>query len=135
MRHAHEKTFGYQSLLIRRTIGLTTVVAIVSDPPAGDALCQAVLPDENDFFMIVTLAGGTVDSYITYTGAHRFLDSDTHGPGNVREITRSSVTSLLVTGAMRAVLLPAVPEVVVGGATLAADNPTASAFCRSGSVC
>lgn len=109
-------------------IGLTTVVAIVSHPPVGDALRQAILPDEIDFFMIVTLIGGSVGGYITYAGAHRFLDSGMHGPGNVREITRSSVTSLLVTGVMRAVLFLAVLGVVAGGATLAADNPTASAF-------
>lgn len=109
-------------------VGLTTFVAVVSEPPVGEALRQAVLPERIDFFMIVTLIGGTVGGYITYAGAHRFLDSGVSGPENVKEISRSSVTSLLVTGVMRAVLFLAILGVVAGGATLAADNPTASAF-------
>lgn len=109
-------------------VGLTTFVAVVSDPPVGDALRQAVLPERIDFFMIVTLIGGTVGGYITYAGAHRLLDSGVSGPENVKQVSRSSVTSLLVTGVMRAVLFLAILGVVAGGVTLAAKNPTASAF-------
>lgn len=109
-------------------IGLTTYVAIVSGPPVGEALTQAVVPDTVDFLVITTLIGGTVGGYITYAGAHRLVDSGTTGPDQVREVSRSSVVALLVTGLMRVVLFLAILGVVAGGVTLAADNPAADAF-------
>ena len=107
---------------------MTGYVAIVSGPPVGDALRNAVLPDTVDFLVITTLIGGTVGGYITYAGAHRLLDSGMTGPEHAGRIARSSVTGILVTGVMRVLLFLAVLGVVAGGVTLAADNPAASAF-------
>ncbi|WP_037052360.1 NRAMP family divalent metal transporter [Pseudonocardia halophobica] len=109
-------------------IGMTTYVAIVSQPPLGEALRSFVLPDTVNFLAITTLIGGTVGGYITYAGAHRMLDSGVTGPENVGPITRSSVLGIIVTGVMRVVLFLAVLGVVVGGVALAKDNPAASAF-------
>lgn len=109
-------------------IALTAYVAVASGPPVGEALRQSVVPDTVDFLVITTLIGGTVGGYITYAGAHRLLDAGVSGPEQVANVSRSSVTSLLVTGAMRAVLFLAVLGVVAGGATLAAGNPAADAF-------
>ena len=55
-------------------IGLTLFVALVSNPPVGEALRQSVLPATIDFAAITTIIGGTVGGYITYAGAHRLLD-------------------------------------------------------------
>ena len=85
-------------------------------------------PTSVDFLIITTLIGGTVGGYITYAGAHRLVDSGITGPEHVRDITRGSVTGILVTGVMRTLLFLAVLGVVAGGVTLAADNPPASAF-------
>ena len=109
-------------------IALTSYVAVVSRPPVGAALRNVVLPEDVQFLAITTLIGGTVGGYITYAGAHRLLDSGVTGPEHVGEISRSSVTGILVTGVMRAVLFLAILGVVAGGATLAAANPAASAF-------
>ena len=109
-------------------IGMVLYTAFVSDPPLGDALRQTVMPDEVDFLIITTLIGGTVGGYITYAGAHRLVDSGITGPAQVSQISRGSVTGILVTGVMRALLFLAVLGVVSGGAVLAADNPPASAF-------
>lgn len=109
-------------------IALTTYVAVVSHPPVGTALRNAVLPDQVSFLVITTLIGGTVGGYITYAGAHRMIDSGVTGPRNVREITRSSVTGVVVTGVMRVLLFLAILGVVAGGVALAKDNPSASAF-------
>ncbi|MQA11621.1 MAG: hypothetical protein GEU98_24345 [Pseudonocardiaceae bacterium] len=109
-------------------IALTLYVAIASSPPVGEALRQTVLPDEIDFLVITTLIGGTVGGYITYSGAHRLLDSGMTGPEHAGPITRSSVTGLVITGIMRAVLFLAIFGVVAGGANLAEENPAASAF-------
>ncbi|MFC4786415.1 NRAMP family divalent metal transporter [Nocardioides sp. MAHUQ-72] len=109
-------------------IGMIAYVAVVSGPPAGEALKQTVLPDDIDFLIITTLIGGTVGGYITYAGAHRLIDSGITGPAQVRQISRGSVTGVIVTGVMRALLFLAVLGVVAGGAVLASDNPPASAF-------
>ena len=109
-------------------IGMVLYTAVVSGPPVGEALRQSVLPDDIDFLIITTLIGGTVGGYITYAGAHRLVDSGITGPEHVRDITRGSVTGILVTGVMRWLLFLAVLGVVAGGVTLAVDNPPASAF-------
>ncbi|NLU83208.1 NRAMP family divalent metal transporter [Rhodococcus sp. HNM0569] len=109
-------------------IAMTTYTAIVSKPPLGDALRNAVLPESVDFLAITTIVGGTVGGYITYAGAHRLLDTGITGPQNVGHITRGSMYGILVTGIMRALLFLAILGVTAGGVALAKDNPTASAF-------
>lgn len=112
-------------------IALTGYVAWVSDPPVGAALVNAVLPEHVDFLAITTLVGGTVGGYITYAGAHRLVDAGVRGVERVGEISRASVTGVLVTGAMRALLFLAVLGVVAAGVSLDPANPTASAFERA----
>ncbi|MEU9020844.1 NRAMP family divalent metal transporter [Actinomadura sp. NPDC048394] len=107
---------------------MTLYVAVESGPPIGDALRQTVAPGQVDFLVITTLIGGTVGGYITYAGAHRMIESGLTGPGNIREINRSAITGILVTGVMRVLLFLAVLGVVAGGVTLAKDNPAPSAF-------
>ncbi len=113
-------------------IAMTLYAAFASNPPVGEAMRNAVLPEELGspmFVAIVTIVGGTVGGYITYAGAHRLLDSGITGPENVKEITRASVTGIIVTGVMRVVLFLAVLGVVAGGVSLAGlDNAPAAAF-------
>ncbi|QYJ05095.1 divalent metal cation transporter [Nocardioides panacisoli] len=109
-------------------VAMVTYVAVTSDPPVREALQQTVLPDNVDFLIITTLIGGTVGGYITYAGAHRLIDSGISGPEHLRRISRGSVSGILMTGVMRALLFLAVLGVVSGGAALAESNPPASAF-------
>jgi Mn2+/Fe2+ NRAMP family transporter len=108
---------------------LTVYVAIVSGPPVGEALKQTVWPDTVDLAAITTIIGGTVGGYITYSGAHRLLDSGTTGPEHIREVTRGALTGIAVTGIMRFVLFLAILGVVAGGVALnTKGNATAQAF-------
>ncbi|CAM3932895.1 NRAMP family divalent metal transporter [Helcobacillus massiliensis] len=107
---------------------LMIYVAVVSAPPVGEALKNTVLPEQVDFLIISTLIGGTVGGYITYSGAHRMIDSGVTGPESDREITRSSVVGILVTCVMRVLLFLAIFGVVAGGVALAGDNMAADAF-------
>jgi Mn2+/Fe2+ NRAMP family transporter len=109
-------------------IGMTGYVAVVSDPPPGRALANAVRPEAVDFLAITTLVGGTVGGYITYAGAHRLLDAGVQGPACVAEIARASVLGVLLTALMRVLLFLAVLGVVSSGVALSPDNPAASAF-------
>lgn len=109
----------------------TLVIAITSAPPVGTALFNVVAPEEFDFVATTTIIGGTVGGYITYAGAHRLLDSGLTGPEHVRDIGRSSVISILVTGLMRVLLFLAILGVAAGGAALAQDavgGPAGAAF-------
>ena len=107
---------------------LTAYIAITSGPPVGEALENVVLPEQVDVLAITTLVGGTIGGYIVYAGAHRLLDSGVTGPAHVRDITRGSVTGILITAVMRVVLFLAILGVVAGGAALDPDNQAASAF-------
>ncbi len=107
---------------------LMLYVAIVSQPPVGEALKNTVAPDQVDFFVITTLIGGTVGGYITFAGAHRLIDSGLTGPENVKNISRTSVLGILVTGVMRILLFLAVLGVVSTGVALSEDNTAADAF-------
>ena len=109
-------------------IALTLYVAITSAPPVGDAMRNVVLPEDVSFLAITTLIGGTIGGYIVYAGAHRLLDADVSGPDRVREITRSSVTGIVITGVMRVLLFLAILGVVAGGASLDPANQAAAAF-------
>ena len=109
-------------------IAMTGYVAIVSNPPVGEALRNAVLPSQVDFLAIMTLVGGTIGGYITYAGAHRLVDAGIRGQANVANITQASVTGVLVTGLMRALLFLAVLGVVATGVALDPANPAAAAF-------
>ncbi|MCZ2857173.1 NRAMP family divalent metal transporter [Blastococcus sp. VKM Ac-2987] len=107
---------------------LTTYIAVSSGPPVGEALKNVVLPEDISFLAITTLIGGTIGGYIVYAGAHRLLDSGVSGPDRVRDITRGSVTGILITGVMRIILFLAILGVVAGGAELDPTNQAASAF-------
>ncbi|VXC28401.1 NRAMP family divalent metal transporter [Pseudoclavibacter sp. 8L] len=108
---------------------LTVIVAIVAQPPIGDALRQTVLPDTINFATITTIVGGTVGGYIVYSGAHKLLDSGNAGPEHIKEVNRAAVTGIVITGIMRYVLFLAILGVVASGVVLDTTlNPAADAF-------
>lgn len=107
---------------------LTLYVAITSQPPVGEAIVRSVSPETIDFMAIITIVGGTVGGYITFSGGHRLIDAGITGEENLGQITKSSVTGILVTGVMRVLLFLAALGVVAAGLTLDAKNPPASVF-------
>jgi len=109
-------------------IGLTLFVAIASAPPVGEAVLKTFMPDTIDTMAIVTLVGGTVGGYITFSGGHRLVDAGVVGKEALPQITRSSVTGVCVTGVMRVLLFLAAFGVLAGGMTLDPANPPASVF-------
>jgi Mn2+/Fe2+ NRAMP family transporter len=113
-------------------IVMTVIVAIMSQPPIGDALRQTFVPDTLNFATITTIVGGTVGGYITYSGAHRYLDSGHTGPDQAGPVMRAAANGILVTGIMRYVLFLAILGVVASGVALdlttQAANPAGQAF-------
>ncbi|OYD06733.1 hypothetical protein CHM34_14235 [Paludifilum halophilum] len=107
---------------------LTAYVALVSQPPVGEAVLRTFSPDKVDVMSIITLVGGTVGGYITFAGGHRLLDAGISGKENLKEVTRSSVSGILVASVMRVILFLAVLGVVMQGVKLNPSNPMATVF-------
>lgn len=107
---------------------LTLYVAISSAPPVGEAISKTFMPDVIDPMAIVTLVGGTVGGYITFSGGHRLIDAGVVGKQALPQITRSSVTGVCVTGIMRVFLFLAALGVISNGFALDPANPPASVF-------
>lgn len=107
---------------------LTLYVAITSGPPVGEAVQKSIMPDTIDIMSIVTLVGGTVGGYITFAGGHRLLDAGITGKEAIPEVTRSSVTGVIITGIMRIILFLAALGVISHGLALDPANPPASVF-------
>lgn len=107
---------------------LTLYVAMTSHPPVGEAIARTFDPKTVDFMAIVTIVGGTVGGYITFSGGHRLIDAGITGEANLGRITQSATTGVLVTGVMRVLLFLAALGVVAAGLTLDPKNPPASVF-------
>lgn len=107
---------------------LMLYVAFTTSPPVGKALVNTFAPEQMSIFAIVTLVGGTVGGYITFAGGHRLLDAGIKGVESLPEVTRSSVTGIVVTGIMRVALFLAVLGVVSKGLAIDPANPPASVF-------
>ena len=109
-------------------IALTVYVAFKASPPLGEAVARTFVPEKLDAMAIVTLVGGTVGGYITFAGAHRLLDAGIKGEQALPEVSRSSITAILVASVMRMVLFLAVLGVVSQGVALDPKNPASTPF-------
>jgi Mn2+/Fe2+ NRAMP family transporter len=107
---------------------LTAGVVVAARPDYAAALRAAVWPGQVAFLPIVTIVGGTVGGYITFSGVHRLLDAGIGGPPDVSRLGRAAGVGIVVTGLMRVLLFLAVLGVVARAGALDPANPPASAF-------
>jgi len=107
---------------------LIAYVMFVSEPPVGEAIYRTVMPLEIDFYSIITVVGGTVGGYITFSGGHRLLDAGISGKESIPEVTRTSVMGIIVASFIRILLFLAVLGVVSQGVKLDPNNPAATVF-------
>lgn len=127
-REASRVIDGVVKVLGLLMILFTTYIAISSQPPVAEALYRTVWPAKIDVLKIVTLVGGTVGGYISFAGAYRLLDAGIRGKEALPQVTRSSVSGIVITSVMRFVLFFAALGVVWQGAKLDATNPAAAVF-------
>ncbi len=121
-----------------KVLGAVMIVVILAvifvvQPPAGEALKNSFVPEVGYgtlFTPILTLLGGTVGGYITFSGAHRLIDAGITGEENEGKILYSSVIGIFVAALVRILLFLAVLGVVAKGVTLDKSNPAADAFLR-----
>ncbi|MGI4887322.1 MAG: NRAMP family divalent metal transporter [Janthinobacterium lividum] len=119
---------GFTKVLGTVKILLTLGIAFSAHPPLLLALHHTLLPAQLSAAAIVTIVGGTVGGYITFSGAHRLLDAGIKGPAQQDVVTRSAVSGIVISTVMRFVLFLAIVGVLRHGARLDADNPAAGVF-------
>jgi Mn2+/Fe2+ NRAMP family transporter len=107
---------------------LTLIIAISSHPPMLQALHRTFIPEALSSQAIITIVGGTVGGYITFSGAHRLLDAGIKGKENIQQVNRSAISGIVISGIMRFILFFAVLGALTHGAILDHDNPPASVF-------
>jgi Mn2+/Fe2+ NRAMP family transporter len=107
---------------------LVGYVAFSTNPPVVEALTRTVMPTHIPMLAIITLVGGTVGGYITFSGGHRLIDAGVSGVENLNEINKSALMGMSIATIMRILLFLAVLGVVSKGFTLDPANPPASAF-------
>ncbi len=107
---------------------LTLIIAISSHPPLLQALHHTIIPETISSQAIVTIVGGTVGGYITFSGAHRLLDAGIKGKEQIPQVNRSAISGIVISGLMRFILFFAILGVLTHGAVLDHDNPPASVF-------
>ena len=112
-------------------IGLTCYVVFVSRPPVGEALYRTFVPARIDVTAILTLVGGTVGGYISFSGAHRLLDAGMRGVACQPAVRRSAVSAILLASVMRILLFLAALGAMNTGLQVGTENPAAMVFRHS----
>lgn len=119
---------GFTKILGTFKILLTLFIAWKASPPVATAVYHSFIPAKLSATAIVTIVGGTVGGYLTFSGAHRLLDAGIKGPSSLPEVNKSAISGIVISGIMRFVLFLATFGVLAQGAILNPTNPPASVF-------
>jgi Mn2+/Fe2+ NRAMP family transporter len=113
-------------------IGLTLIIVYAAHPPILEAVHHSFVPEKISWIAIVTIVGGTVGGYITFSGAHRLIDAGISGPEQIGFVTKSASRGILISSTMRFILFLAAVGIVSKGIQLDANNPAATVFESAG---
>ncbi|HJV20931.1 MAG TPA: NRAMP family divalent metal transporter [Sediminibacterium sp.] len=119
---------GFTKMLGLLMILLTLYIVFKAEPPIASAIEHSFFPEKISALAIVTLVGGTVGGYISFSGGHRLLDAGIRGENMLPQVNQSAVTGIVVTAVMRFLLFLAALGIIMKGFTLNPSNPPASVF-------
>ncbi|MEO6129250.1 MAG: NRAMP family divalent metal transporter [Ferruginibacter sp.] len=119
---------GFTKILGTVKILLAIIIAITAQPPMAQAVTETFFPTHFSTLAIVTIVGGTVGGYITFSGAHRLLDAGIKGREQIKLVNKSALSGIIISTIMRFVLFFAVFGVLSHGVVLDKDNPLATVF-------
>ena len=127
------KEAGKAMDIFAKTMGLLKItlalfIAYISNPPLAEAAIRSVNPTQFSFTAVLTIVGGTVGGYITFSGAHRLLDARQTGIQNLPAVNKGALSAIGLASIMRLLLFIAALGVVSTGAKLDPANPAASVF-------
>ncbi|MBO5565369.1 MAG: divalent metal cation transporter [Lachnospiraceae bacterium] len=106
------------------------IVMFITKPPVGDAVVNTFVPSSGisaTIPAILTLIGGTVGGYITFSGAHRLIDGGVTGEDKLGQATRSSVMGMGIAAVVRVLLFLAILGVVTKFPGINLADPAANA--------
>ncbi|WP_430673531.1 NRAMP family divalent metal transporter [Lentilactobacillus dabitei] len=109
-------------------IGILLYILSVMTVPYGTAAAHAFDPSNVNFYSIVTIVGGTVGGYISFSGGHRLLEGGAKGPGAIKYVNEGALTGIGIASVIRVMLFLAGLAVVTAGYKLGPTNPAASIF-------
>lgn len=109
-------------------VAILIYIICVMAVPYHQAVQHTFLPTKVDFYSIVTIVGGTVGGYISFSGGHRLLEGGLTGKKNIKYINAGALTGIGIASVIRVMLFLAGLAVVVTGAKLDPTNPAASIF-------
>jgi len=113
-------------------IALTLIIVYAAHPPILQAVHHTFVPEKISLLAIVTIVGGTVGGYITFSGAHRLIDAGITGPSQIKFVTKSAGSGIIISSFMRFILFLAAVGVVSKGIHLDANNPAKTVFESAG---
>lgn len=113
-------------------IGLTLFIVYAAHPPILEAVHHTFIPEKISLIAIITIVGGTVGGYITFSGAHRLIDAGISGSEHIKFVTKSATTGIIISSFMRYILFLAAVGVVSQGIHLDKNNPAATIFETAG---
>ncbi|HEX2846302.1 MAG TPA: NRAMP family divalent metal transporter [Chitinophagaceae bacterium] len=119
---------GFTKIVGTIKILLTLFIAFSAHPPLLEAVHHTILPEKISTAAIVTIVGGTVGGYLTFSGAHRLLDAGIKGTANLPQVNKSAMQGIIISTIMRFVLFLATVGVLAQGAILDKDNPASTVF-------
>lgn len=119
---------GFTKLVGTIKILLTLFIAFSAHPPLLEAVHHSILPEKISTAAIVTIVGGTVGGYLTFSGAHRLLDAGIKGTASLPQVNKSAIQGIVISTVMRFVLFLATVGVLAQGAILDKDNPASTVF-------
>ncbi len=119
---------GFTKVLGTIKILLTLFIAFKAHPPLVEAVHHSFIPEDISMIAIVTIVGGTVGGYLTFSGAHRLIDAGIKGKENLKRVDKSALTGITISTIMRFVLFLAAVGVLSQGAILNKDNPASTIF-------
>ncbi|MFT8871569.1 MAG: NRAMP family divalent metal transporter [Sporolactobacillus sp.] len=116
-----------QVLAVIKVLLIIFIISVMA-PPVGVAAVHTFLPSHIDFYSIVTIVGGTVGGYISFSGGHRLLEGGLRGPNAIRVVNGGALTGVGVASLIRILLFLAGLAVITAGYKLNPLNPAASIF-------
>jgi len=119
---------SFTKILGTLKIMLTLFIAYAAHPPLLQAVHHTFIPEKISTAAIVTIVGGTVGGYITFSGAHRLLDAGIKGKENMALVNKSALSGIIISTIMRFILFLAVVGVASQQVVLDANNPAATVF-------
>ena len=109
-------------------IAILIYIICVMSVPYKAAVTHTFMPTEINFYSIVTIVGGTVGGYISFSGGHRLIEGGMKGEKELKYVNEGAITGIGVASLIRILLFLAGLAVVTMGYKLDPTNPAASIF-------